>query len=270
MATLVPNSDSEAVILDKASQTKQSNARVHHFFTFNNYSAEHLYILCQVFDEICYMYAFQEETGLGGTKHLQGVISLKKKSRWTEFGLPKEIHWEKVRDVKDAYLYCTKKETRTGDVFVKNYTIPYHFILTNFFDWQIRLMDKVIGKKADDRTVFWYWSEGGKIGKSCFCKHLVMNHRAILLTKGTYSDMCNLIYKTDMMTTNIVIFDLPRNNGNRISYSAVESIKNGMVCNTKYETGFKCFPPPHIIIFANEPPDMEELSEDRWVVEKIG
>lgn len=270
---LEPVSASEAVILDKASQSqekkKQSNAKIHHFFTFNNYSAEHIYIFQQVFDELCYMYAFQEETGENGTKHLQGIISLKKKMRWTEFGLPKGIHWEKPRDVKDSYLYCTKEKSRTGGVFVKNYTIPYTFKLENFYDWQIELLE-ALKKEPDNRKVNWYWSEEGKVGKSAFCKHMVMNHGAVLLTKGTYQDMCNLVYKSDMMISRIVIFDLPRNNGNKISYSAIESIKNGMVCNTKYETGFKCFPPPHIVVFANDEPDFGELSCDRWYVKKIG
>ena len=42
------------------------------------------------------MYAFQEETGEQGTPHLQGIISLKKKMRDTEFNLPSKIHWENL------------------------------------------------------------------------------------------------------------------------------------------------------------------------------
>ena len=86
---LVSNSESEAVILEGASQTanKQTNARMHWFFTFNNYNSEDINILRKVFNELCYMYAFQEETGESGTHHLQGIISMKKRARWTEFGL---------------------------------------------------------------------------------------------------------------------------------------------------------------------------------------
>ncbi len=266
------DSSEEAVILGLASSNKkpiQECQRVHWFFTFNNYDRDDINIILKVFDEICYMYAFQEEQGKEeGTKHLQGIISLKKRARWTEFGLQKEIHWEKPRNVKDCYLYCTKLETRCGDVFVKNYEIPYTYRLKNFYDWQLDIL-KIIYAPPDDRSVHWFWSEKGGIGKSCFVKHLLCTEQAILCTKGKYSDICNLIYNARMTTKRIVIFDLPRNNGNSISYDAVESIKNGMISNTKYETGFTIFPPPHILIFANEPPDMENLSEDRWIIKEL-
>jgi len=68
---------------------------------------------------------------------------------------------------------------------------------------------------------------------------------------------------------NTVIFDVPRDNGNKISYKSVESIKNGMIYSPKYESKYKLFNSPHIIIFANEPPQLEKLSIDRWVVKEI-
>lgn len=266
---LVSNSEGEEVILNTTPlPKKQVNARIHHFFTFNNYADSDIVILRHVFDEFCFMYAFQEETGESGTKHLQGIISLKKRGRDTELGLPKAIHWEKPINVKDSYLYCTKESTRTGGVYTKNYTLPYRFKLNDLYDWQTDIV-KIIKEEPDDRSVHWFWSQKGSVGKSVFVKHLVMNHNAILLTKGKYSDICNIIYKADMVKNRIVIFDLPRNNGNSVSYDAIESIKNGMITNTKYETGFYCFPPPHIIVFANESPVEESLSEDRWIIKQL-
>ena len=234
MSEIVSNSESEAVILDGASPPKkQVNARIHWFFTFNNYNSEDSEIMLKVFDELCYMYCFQEETGEKGTPHLQGIISLKKRARWTEFGLMKQIHWEKPNNIKDCYLYCCKSETRTGRVFVKNYELPYKFKLNNLYDWELDLIH-VYNTLPDDRTVYWYWSNSGNVGKSSFVKHLICNYDAVLLTKGKYSDICNLIYKAKMTVNKLVVFDLPRNNGANISYDAIESIKNGMVSNTKY------------------------------------
>ncbi len=267
---IVSNSEEEGVILEVPSSNKQTNARMHWFFTFNNYSEEDIKILKKVFDELCFMYAFQEEMGESGTRHLQGVISMKKRARWTEFGLPKRIHWEKVVNVKDAYLYCTKNDTRCGVICTKNYELPYYFKIEEhkLYDWQKKIIS-LIKTEADDRSVHWVWSEKGGVGKSKFVKHLVLNHGGILLTKGKYSDICNLIFKMDMSKTNLVVFDLPRNCGNKISYDAIESIKNGMITNTKYETGFKAFKEPHIVIFANEEPEYEKLYMDRWHVMKI-
>ena len=43
-----------------------------------------------------------------------------------------------------------------------------------------------------------------------------------------------------------------------------------MICNTKYETGVKIFNSPHIICFANFPPDnLEQLSADRWIITNL-
>lgn len=245
---------------------KQTHQRIHHFFTFNNYDRSDIAILLKVFNEFCYSYAFQEECV--STPHLQGIVSCKRKMRDTEFGLPRAIHWEKPEHVPKAYEYCTDVKKRTGDVWTKNYEIPYTFYLTEFKSWQSEILN-IIKSEADCRTINWYWSNLGNVGKSSFVKHLICNHNAILLTKGKFSDICNLIYKANMSLGAIVIFDLPRNNGNKISYDALESIKNGMISNTKYETGFKVFKPPHVFVFANEEPEYCKLSSDRWNVVEL-
>ena len=67
----------------------------------------------------------------------------------------------------------------------------------------------------------------------------------------------------------VIVIDVPRDNGNTVSYKAIEQIKNGMICNTKYETGMKLFNSPHIIIFANMPPEEHKLSADRWKIFEI-
>lgn len=273
--TIVPNSsegigNTQLTIPSPSDPSKtQVSKRVHHFFTFNNYDrSEDINMLKLIFEEYCYMYAFQEEKGENGTPHLQGVISCHKKMRDTEFGLPKKIHWERVINITKSYIYCTKKETRVGDVFTKNYKLPYEFEIKEYRGWQ-QMINKKLLKEPNNRTVMWYWSEEGNLGKSYFVKDYVMNKNAVFLSKGKYSDIINVIYKTDMTLKRIVMIDLPRNNGNGVSYDAIESIKNGLICNTKFETGFIAFPPPHVLVFANSPPDEEKLSGDRWDINYI-
>jgi len=87
------------------------------FFTYNNYTLTDIETIETKFKEICETYVFQQEKGAEGTPHLQGFIKLKKKMRWTEFGLPKEIHWEKPRSDANCEEYCCKEETRDGKVF---------------------------------------------------------------------------------------------------------------------------------------------------------
>lgn len=239
----------------------QVSARSHHFFTFNSYDSRDIDILCKLFNEHCHMYVFQEETGETGNKHLQGVISCKKPMRDSAFGY-KEIHWEAVRNIKNSYAYCSDPNKRTGQVFSKNFDVPPTIILPKT-PW-FHLVDNIISTEPDRRTVNWFWSTTGNIGKSWTTSYLVVHKRAVFCSKGKYADIINLIYNSDMLRTKIVVFDLPRNNGNKISYSCLEAIKNGLICNTKFETGYKAFEPPHVLVFANTPPEKELLSEDRW------
>lgn len=271
---IVPNSSNGGVILkppvdESLLPKKQCSPRIHHFFTYNNYDSSIVPILIKTFGEFCYMYAFQEETGENGTPHLQGIVSCKRKMRDTEFGLPKAIHWEKPAMVNDCYLYCTKLETRTGEVYTLKYEIPEPIhIINELQDWMQNLLD-IHHTIPDKRKVYWVWSREGGKDKSDFTKYMVVKHNALFCCSGKFSDLINIVYNTDMNKTKTVIFDLPRNHGNKISYSAIESIKNGLVCNTKFETGYKVFNAKHVFIFANQPPIEENLSSDRWNIIEI-
>lgn len=241
---------------------KQAPLRISHFFTWNNYPENFLDLIDPVFRRVGKMWAFQEETGQSGTKHLQGVIVCKTKCRDTSFDLPNTIHWEATRNIDDAIKYCTKDDTRTGGRWTFGLPKPIK-VIEELRPWQQEIVN-LIKTEPDDRTIHWYWSAKGNIGKSALTKHLVVRYNGIFCVSGNYADIINLIYNANMDICSLVIFDLPRNNGAHISYSVLESIKNGLVCNTKYETGVKVFNSPHVIVFSNAPPELDKLSPDRW------
>lgn len=248
---------------------KQTSGRKFHFFTWNNYDSSDIPILLNTLEKYCCKWVFQEETGASGTKHLQGIVECKKKMRDTEFNLPKQIHWEKPMDIKSCWQYCSKEETRTGKVYTKNYVVPEKVITTcPDTEWANNLIE-ISKSPPDKRKVYWRWSREGGVGKSDFVKYMVVEHNCLFLSSGKYADIINIIFNSDTNTYTTVIIDLPRNNGNKISYSALEAIKNGLICNTKYETGNKYFNPKHIFVFSNEPPEMDKLSEDRWDILEI-
>jgi len=249
----------------------QSTQCIHWCFTFNNYIEEDIETIETLFKHLAFKYCFQEETGENGTKHLQGVVSLKKKMRWTEFGLSKTIHWEKVKSLTQAYLYCCKNDTRTGRIFNMNYKIPKPLKLINpkdFYEWEHEIID-IISREPDERKVYWYWSEEGNMGKSSFAKYLVAKHDAIFFEEGKKADIMKLVFDADMDQKDTIVVDIPRDNGNNVSYKSIESIKNGMIYSSKYEGGYKLFNSPHLIIFCNSPPDEHRLSKDRWVIKQI-
>ncbi len=49
-----------------------------------------------------------------------------------------------------------------------------------------------------------------------------------------------------------------------VNYEVIESVKNGIVYNTKYESEMRVYKIPHVIVFSNERPDETKLSHDRW------
>jgi len=250
--------------------TSHQKARVvqkyHWFFTWNNYPNDFDKILEPRFRQICNGYEFQEETGESGTNHLQGNIHLKKKMRWTEFNLPKTIHWEVTRNVDASAKYCTKDQSRSGKQFIWPEPPKPIKIITELRPWQKSILD-IISQEPDERKIHWFWESQGGIGKSVFTKYLVYHHNALFCCGGKFKDLINLIFLNDMDKCNLIVFDIPRSHGGNISYDTLECIKNGLVCNTKYETGVKLFNVPHLIIFANFPPENEEkLSSDRWSI----
>jgi len=127
--------------------------------------------------------------------------------------------------------------------------------------------------KPDDRSIIWIYDEIGNIGKTAFLKYMVHNFGCIFTTGGKNADVINLIFNNkDYMKSSeaIVLWNLPRTIcSTYISYQAIESIKDGLICNNKFECGSFCCNAPHIVIFANCLPEFKNLSIDRWKVYNI-
>lgn len=247
---------------------KQPAARVGHFFTWNNYTKGDIELLLETLGKIePVKYVFQEETGENGTNHLQGVIILKHKMRDTEFKLPSKIHWEKLKKEDAAVAYCQKAATRTGQTWKFGFPKPIQTIEI-LRPWQQTIYNMTL-TEPNDRTINWFWEPTGNVGKSAFVKYMVVRHRALFCFGGKTTDIINLIFNTNMDECTTIIFDIPRVHEGKVAYTVMEQIKNGLICNTKYETGQKAFNPPHVICMANFEPDLEKLSIDRWNVVKL-
>ncbi|ALE29649.1 replication associated protein [Lake Sarah-associated circular virus-19] len=246
--------------------SKQPSPAKHYCFTLNNYSNNELNIVPTSLGSVGhYIYGF--EVGAEGTPHLQGYIELHHKMRITEFkkieGLGR-THFEKCKGSQaDNLKYCRK-----GGNYISNYWEDVQLIVPTYY-WQLDIL-QVIASPAHGRHIHWFWESIGGVGKSSFAKYLCSVHNAIYIDEGKKSDLINIVYNIPNITCrSIIVIDVPRDNGNTVSYKAIEQIKNGMICNTKYETGMRLFNPPHIIIFANMPPEEHKLSADRWKITEI-
>ena len=188
----------------------------------------------------------------------------KRSTAWDKDG---RGHYEKLKDFSGTYQIKLDTRKPDGRQWTKGFPKPIK-IIENLYPWQLEV-ETIFKGDVDDRKIYWFFDRVGNNGKSAFVKYMVIKHGCLFCDGGKKADLINLVFNNDMDACNCVIWDLPRNTGNNISYSTLESVKNGMVCNTKYETGVKCFNPPHIFVFSNAEPDCTCLSEDRWDIRKI-
>lgn len=244
------------------------NALYKYDFTVNNWTITELCQIKLTIQQIAKKAVLGFEVGECGTPHIQGCIFLKVKLRITE--LTKKSGFERascraIRNDVACIAYCQKPETSVAESWSFGFPKPIK-ILEKLYDWQQKIVD-IYETEPDDRCVYWFWEDEGNIGKSAFIKYMIVKYGILFCSGGKYTDIMNLVFNQDMNNCKAVMFNIPRAHEGHISYSSLESIKDGMVCNTKYETGVKVFNSPHLFIFANFPPDKEEmLSKDRWKI----
>lgn len=254
-------------------------------FTLNNYTENDIEKINSSNSSKIWRFVFQEETGEAGeiednegTPHLQGFIDFGKGKKARPLNYFKEllghgrIHWSKTRNVKASIAYCQKKYTRTGETFRRGISEPFE-ILIELFPWQTKIM-KILESEPDERAIHYVIGSDGLEGKTTFGKWLFLKYDDIIVISGKASDMKNCIIdfmkKNEGEAPKKVIINIPRStNPTFISWTGIEEIKDMFFYSGKYEGGMVCAKCPHVVIFANHPPEMSKLSGDRWNIIKI-
>jgi len=251
----------------KARQGKTDQSAYNWLFTWNGYSKNDIDKVLKIGNQkTCTYYVFQEETGEGGNKHLQGVLCFS--SHRIMKNLMKAMpgaHLEVAESVGACKNYCSKARTRTGERWCSEQD-PINDPMDGLTlrDWQRPILN-LVETEPGPRTINWYWEATGNVGKTTLAKHLCIVNRDCIYVTGTSADIKYAIANSKRKPK-VVIWDLPRSSLNHLSYRALEEIKNGIFFSTKFESGMCLFNPPHVIVFANAPPIVENLSGDRWNV----
>lgn len=243
-------------------------------FTWNNYTLDDKKYVHAYIDK-CEKGACNEEMGENGTPHLQFFIALKNARYFSTIkkDFPK-CHIEKARNIDACMDYCQKKETQLSEPYVKDNIRKVKDPLDGkqLYDWQLWLKN-YCEKDPDERKIIWRWDRFGCCGKTSLAKHLCLTFpNEVLYLSGKSSDIkfgIKSFLDESKNNLRIAIFDFTRSTENFISYEGIESVKNGIFYNSKYESGMVLFDPPHIICFANFEPEKNKLSLDRWDIEEI-
>ncbi len=247
------------------------------FFTLNNYTSKHLVDLPRQFERSNAKFLFQEECGASGTPHLQGVVTFPSSSRLkTVKSYAPTAHWEICRSKRHATIYCMKAHTRIGEIYsnITDLPTPDPIILDpldglDWYSWQLKLKSLLEGSPPS-RSVYWIYETVGCTGKTSFAYSMCLNNRTeVLYVTGKAADVKYALASSKTKTWRVILWDLTRSQENRVSWEGIESVKNGIFFNGKYESGMFMMNPPWVVIFANFRPQEDKLSQDRWRIHEI-
>eukprot|EP01050_Picozoa_sp_SAG11_P023173 SAG11_NODE_4586_length_1841_cov_143.384615_1_plen_276_part_00 len=251
--------------------TKQISPAINWFFTLNNYTKDDIKMFLDSKSSIVPKFVFQEETGESGTPHLQGYVRFTTKKRPKSVFDNKRIHWECCKNVSKAIAYCQKEDTRSGQVFYRGIEAPFVQKIDKLYCWQTEILNILKGE-PDSRILYWYWEKKGCAGKTTFQKYIFTHLKGVLIVSGKATDMKHAVVnylETTKLYPKIILCNIPRHSLNYVSYTGIEEVKDMFFHSGKYEGGQICGPCPHFIIFANETPEIDAVSKDRWVISRI-
>lgn len=247
-------------------------------FTINNHTVSDIDTLGTLFEQ----YVFQEETGECGTPHLQGVCRFKNARSFKAMKkMHPKAHWSVCENWLASIKYCSKTDTRTGQVFIKGVTLPKTTQMAvrekisplagkELYPWQKEVMD-IIASEPHPRHIHWFVDKQGGRGKTTLVRHIIRTRKQndVILINGRAIDMkygiAQMVLK-QKQDPHICLLNYSRTQEDRVSYQGLEECKDGLFYSTKYECGQIDYDPPHMIVFANFKPDFDALSADRWIV----
>lgn len=243
-------------------------------FTWNNPIENKVEIMERTFTG--FKYVWGEEVGESGTPHIQGYIEGAKRFRPSELPFGSEVrwndlHWEKCKGTREQNVaYCTKDGI---GIVSKGLTVRRGVQLVTremLRPWQSELADRFREPASMfDRTIHWFWEYEGGFGKSVLTKYMVDQMGALALGGAKKDCLYTVKVFSETRDVDIVIFDIPRVVEGMVSYASMEAIKDGMFCSTKYESGMCRINTPHVLCFANMPPEEHKLSADRWSIVQL-
>lgn len=218
-------------------------------------------------------WVYQEEIGDSGTPHLQVFLYFKNPIEVTTIHrwFPK-AHHAYAKSYKESINYCSKSQTRVRGPFTHNIELPkitlrekllnrYNSVVWK--DWQQKILD-ILETEPDARTIHCVVDIKGNSGKSFLCKYIDLKYD-VIIASGKKEDIFNQVklYMEENKEPRIVLLDIPRSQ-DRISWGAIEALKNGHIYSGKYEGRKLIFDYVHVIIFTNHEPPRYEMSADRW------
>ncbi|ANC51542.1 replication associated protein [Porcine stool-associated circular virus] len=215
----------------------------------------------------CKKWTIGKEKGKNGYEHWQIRIETSNDDffEWMQDHIP-TAHIEKSDSGVDECRYETKEgQYVTYSDRVQNLMQRYGAFRRN----QKRAMQAL--EATNDRQVVVWYDETGNVGKSWFTGALWERGLAYV-TPPTIDTVKGLIQWVascyiDGGWRPYVIIDIPRSwKWSEQLYSAIESIKDGLIYDTRYHSRMINIRGVKVLVMTNTMPKLDKLSKDRWCI----
>lgn len=190
-------------------------------------------------------------------------------------------HVQGCATLEQAFMYAEKPSDIMAikTVFESKASQEYVPEVPEPLPWQQKLIKEVeyrLPASQKCRKIKFCVDTKGGIGKSVLADILEVTYgdQAKVFTVGSSRDVsCELagIQKRGKPLPRIVVLDLARSYKERDVYGLIESMANGRITSTKFQTTTLRWKVDHVVVFANFMPDVsdETLSEDRWDIREF-
>lgn len=227
-------------------------------------------------------WSFQHERGNEtGFEHWQIRLSLNEKSRLPPGLFADAYATPTSKENMNNFNYVTKDHTRVAGPWSykdeEEVFVPWHLIGKKdmLYPWQKTIWDSA--DLREERQINIIYDPIGCQGKSTISSLMDVYHRGIEMTayndyKLVCQSLCNQLKDTENRDPRCILFDLERaRNQAELAglYSAIESIKKGVVSDWRNHFVKWRFHPPVVWVFMNTLPDRSYATPDRWRVWEI-
>lgn len=223
-----------------------------------------------------------------GSLHFQGRLSLKVKQRvgwWLkDAAVVGGIHLSVTSsENRDNMFYVMKDDTRVDGpwkdddevVFISEEALEMDKILSGTPDkrWFFEIRDWMRREDKDGRQIRLILDPIGGHMKTMFATWATMHgyaQRICVLPSHTSGQIMAQILK--MKKYGCYIFDFPRAIDKRKMddiMCAIEEVKNGHAFDHRYRFVEEYFPRPDVLLFMNDCPRLNAMSQDRWFIQFI-
>lgn len=201
------------------------------------------------------------EIGKDGYRHLQGRVRVSQGKLDGFEAIKKYLPLAHIEDCSDTWEY----ERKSGHFLTSEDTAEIRAVRFGKLRWQQQLWMNNLNKQ-DSRGIDVIFDENGNHGKSWFVNWLYETGQGFYCppTIDTVKGLIQWI-ASGYNGEGIIAIDIPRSwKWSDQLYVAIESIKDGLVYDTRYSSKLRNIRGVKVIVFCNEMPKVAKLSMDRW------